>query len=342
MATNKKTAARPSTKGASFTEKYGVDDARIYKGDSDNLKIPPKGHPLFDSTSPTEFDPLIVAEIDKDGKMTTPIEVWTDADTGTLWVVDGRSRLLAVREVNRLRAKDGREEVKPLIVAFAGSEQEAATRLHVKNHHRRLPTPSQYAIGIRELRKLGWPWADCAVKLHYTEGEPEGWCKRTLPLAFCIEEVQDAVDTGKLRQSVATKFGGRALDGSEALSRKDQLELLKEMTAQKERGESAAGPKPVLPKVRARLRTALAAETDESSKLVLATLAFVDGDTSALKDYPNIGKLVIEALMPVAKEKPAKAPKEPKAAKPAKEPKAPKEKKVKKATSESQTEGAQA
>ena len=68
--TESKTSVKTSNKSTSFVQKYGVDEARIYKGNADSLQIPPPGHPLHDPTAPTKFDELRVAEIDKDGKMT--------------------------------------------------------------------------------------------------------------------------------------------------------------------------------------------------------------------------------------------------------------------------------
>lgn len=321
--TESKTPAKTSTKSTSFVQKYGVDEARIYKGNVDALEIPPPGHPLHDPTSPTKFDELRVAEIDKDGKMTTPIEFWASPDEGKLWIVDGRGRKLDINEVNRRRAKDGREEVKPLLVPFQGTEQEAVARIRTKNYHRRSPTPSGIAQDILALRNAGYPWAEVAAKLHYTEGEPEGWCKRMLPLAFCIREVQAAFDAGTLHLVKSVKFGGRAVDGSEALGKKAQLELLSEMTAEKESG--GTGPKAISNKVRSRVLTAIENATEIKSTVdknaayaIAAALRFVGGDLTAFNGFPEVSELVVGALMPVAKEP-----------KPAKEPKVPKEKKVK-------------
>lgn len=322
----KKTEKTPakSTKSTSFVQKYGVDEARIYKGNVDALEIPPPGHPLHDPTSPTKFDELRVAEIDKDGKMTTPIEFWASPDEGKLWIVDGRGRKLDIDEVNRRRAKDGREEVKPLLVPFSGTEQEAVARIRTKNYHRRSPTPSGIAQDILALRNAGYPWAEVAAKLHYTEGEPEGWCKRMLPLAFCVREVQAAFDAGVMPLVRSVKFGGRAVDGSEALGKKAQLELLAEMTAKKASGGDKK-VKPISNKVRARVQIALEETTsfkNTDDKLAAAAIAaalrFVAGDMSALNGWTEVSGIVVSALMPIAKEP-----------KPPKEPKAPKEKKVK-------------
>jgi len=165
--------------GPRFRDKYSVEEARnIYRGDTTALKIPPKGHPLYDPTSPTTFDPLRVEAIDRDGHMNDPIEVWTDPDNDTLWVLDGRGRLLDVREVNRRRADQGRDLVLPYITPYKGTETEALRRLREKNYHRRTPKFSDVAQDIRVLRKKGIPCADIAMSLHVVTTDPDNWCLR--------------------------------------------------------------------------------------------------------------------------------------------------------------------
>jgi hypothetical protein len=226
--------ARKSKTGEKFGPKYGVVAAQFYKNDPgpSRLKIPGPDHFLYDPSSPTTFDEIKVQQIDEDGQCTQVVEVWTDSDNDILWVVDGRETLQNVREANRRRAEEKRELVELRLIPFKPkaasqlAERDVVAHLAVRNFHRRLPTPSSYALNILLLRKKGWEWSKVCQFLHVTSDDPEQWCKKRLPIAHCIDEVRAAFDSGKLSLAKATKFGGRAEDGSWALSRKDQLALL--------------------------------------------------------------------------------------------------------------------
>jgi hypothetical protein len=236
------------------------------------------------------------------------VEVWTDPDANVMYVVDGRGRVLNVREVNRRRAESGREPVKMLLVPFNGDEKEAVARIHVKNNYRRAILPSATAIGIRDLRAVGWSWEDCAKKLHVTVKHAEPWARRLLPLAFCVAEVRAAFDEGELPLGMAAKFGGKAIDGSEALGKKEQLELLEEKRASKQNGEPKA--RALSSKQRERVQHALsngASQTltfnDQMIALgVVAALSFAAGDGDALNDWPAVAKIARDAMTKSKKE----------------------------------------
>lgn len=309
--------------GLKFTEKYGVESATIYKGagDLESLQIPPKDHVLFDPTAPTTYDPIRVEAIDRDGHMTSPIEVWTDPDAGILWVLDGRGRTLDVTEVNRRRAKEGREPVKPYLVPFNGDEKAAVARVREKNYHRRAPTTSGLALDLHALRKAGHSWEACARVLHVETDDAEQWGRRILPLAFCVPEVREAVDSGKLSKGAAKKFGGGAADGEKALGKKEQIALLEAMN--KEKVFSPAKPKAVPTKSRERVYAALtngaSEHLDEYNKIVAqafaAGLAFTNGDTKALKAWPDVAAVIETAMKPLVRGPKPKAEKAPKAKK---------------------------
>lgn len=290
--------------GEKFTAKYNVESATVYKGDTASLKIPPPGHPLYDATSPTTFDKLRVEAIDRDGRMTTPIEVWTDPDHDTLWVLDGRGRTHDVREVNRRRALQGRELVKPLILTFVGDEKAAIARVQEKNHHRRVPTPSGMALGLLTMRNAGHTWEACAKALHVDTPDAEQWGRRQIPLAFCEPEVRAAIDQQDLPRSFAPRFGGSALDGSKRLGRQEQLALLEELTQERSKGPKSRG---VPPWARERVKEALS--NGASNRLgqiekhissgIVAIMAWLDGDDDALNALPaGIRSLVEEASTP--------------------------------------------
>jgi len=303
------------TGGEKFTAKYGVENASIYKGNPEALKIPPVDHSLYDPTAPTTFDPIRVEAIDRDGKMTTPIEIYTDPDEGVLWVLDGRGRFLDVKEVNRRRAKEGRELVKPYIVPFPGDEKAAIARIREKNYHRRSPTQSGMALDLLALRNAGHSWDACAKILHHETDDAQQWGRKLLPLAFCVAEVRAAIDSGELPKGAVSKFGGTALDGLKALGKKEQLELLKELTETKEKKPRAQVASTVGAKSRERVAKVLSngasAELKSLDKMVAqvvaATMARIDGDTKALKPWPNVASIVEEALKPMKRGRKPKA-----------------------------------
>jgi hypothetical protein len=303
-ATSENAKVRPAKTGEKFMPKYGVELAQIYKGDPEKLCIPGPDHPLFDKTAPTTFDELRVREIDRTGKMNDPIEVWTDPDARRLWVVDGRGRTLDVREVNRRRALEGREPVKLLIINFAGDEKEAVGRIRVMNYHRRVQKPSDMAIDIHALRKSGWSWDECAAKLHVVVDGAESWAKRLLPLAFCIDEVRAAFDAGEFPRTQAHQFGGKAVDGSEALGKEEQVALLEQKRAEKLMSKEEPKQKQLAPKHRMRVSAALlngaSANLSYQDKMiaegVAAGLALAGGDGKALDKWPDLAAIAVAAM----------------------------------------------
>lgn len=298
--------SKRAKKGAKFTEKYGVEAATIYKSDPDapNLRIPPPGHVLHDPSAPTAFSENMVREMDESTKnltVTSAVEVWTDPDTGTLWVVDGRDRLLTAREVNKRRRAEKRELIAVQLVPFPGTEKEAVARIAVKNNLRRGPTVSSQGIYVRMLRDQGWPWESIAQKLNVSVDHPEKWCRLRLPLAFCEKEVRDVYDAGEFQLATAAQFGGTAPDGSKALGKKAQLELLQEKRSTREEAKSTPKVKKVTPGVRKRVAAALLnGETEnlcrkdaDAAKAIAAALIYADtGDLKALGEWPDVMKIV--------------------------------------------------
>lgn len=305
------TMATKKAGGERFTKKYGVEDGHVYKdpGTFATVRIPGPNHFLFDASAPTTFDPILVETIDRDGKMTTAIEVWTDPDDKILYVLDGRSRFLAVQEVNRRRKKEGRELVKPYLVPFAGDEKAAIGRIFEKNFHtREVRRLTPMALAVVKLRNAGYGWDACVRALHVESADPEQYCRKLIPIAYCIPEVREAIESGELPKSVASRFGGGAPDGSKALGPKEQTQLLKQMRDEKKQAsENKSDLKPVPAKARERLKAALGNGATTNLKnldkivaqAVAATIARLDGDAKALESWPNVAALVEEALAPL-------------------------------------------
>lgn len=297
------------TKSLKFTERYGVKLASVYEGNTDKLKIPPPGHPLHDPSSRTTFDPIKVKEIDEggDANANTAIEVFSDPDTSTLWIVDGRGTFLDIAEVNRVRTAEERELISPRITRFVGDEQAAARRIHVKNYHRRTPTDSAMALAIVAMRARGIGWAECASALHVETDAPEQWCRKRMMLGYCSADVRQAVDKGEFPLSIARKFAGGKIDGSEALGQKAQADLLADMRKTRERGKDDK-PKAVAPKARGRVVEALSNGKTEGllatdaivARFAAAVLRRLDGDEHAFegpfKAHAKVVKIIEEAL----------------------------------------------
>jgi hypothetical protein len=298
-------------RGLKFTEKYGVESATIYKGAAGSelaaLRIPPKNHPLYDPTAPTTFDELRVQQIDADGHMTTPIEVWTDPDKGILWVLDGRGRFLDVEEVNRRRAKEGRELVQPYIVPFRGDEKAAIARVRAKNYHRRTPTPSGMGCDILALRRAGWSWEDTARHLHVKTDDAEQWCRRLLPLAFCIPEVQAAFDAREFPLSFARKFARASVEGEDVLSKQEQLDLLARLRAERAAPKPDAKPRFRSGRVRTRVVEQLRQQESGPAQLAAAMLAWLEGDDDALAAWPELARIVKAAQKEPTQKEPESA-----------------------------------
>lgn len=293
-------------KGEKFADKYGVKAAQIYKGDISDLKIPGPDHSLYDKNSPTTYSEIRVKYIDESGRMGDPIDVWTDPDTKTLWVLDGRTRHVDVSEVNRRRKAEGREPIEIFIIPFHGSEKDAVAEMTVRNHHRRVPTPTAVAEELVRLRRYGWDWVKCAEMLQVETEDPEQWARKLIPIAYCIPKVQELIDKGELAKGLARKFGGGKLDGSEKLSQKAQAELLAEMLEAKEKAAKSPKTKYLGPKSQERLAKALGngeveklkAKDAEVAEVIAATLARLAGDAKALKAWPAVAAVVEAALAP--------------------------------------------
>ena len=300
----------PKGADVKFTAKYGVSTANIYKGNPDSMRIAPPGHKYHDATSSSEHDELLIAAIERYGLMNTPIEVLTDPDNGILWIVDGRRRWLATQEVNRRRAEQGREPVEPYITPFSRkngsrpSEAEVVARIREKNYHRRVPTVSGMAVDLIAMRDAGCTWQQCIDALHVQSVDPEQWGRKLLPLGRCEPEVRAAVDARQIPRTAARLFGGSAADGSDALGRQGQLDLLAQMIAAKttEKGSSEARPMTTAARERVVERLSNGAveklpEFEQSiARAIVAYECFTTGGIAEALDYlPEIKRLVVES-----------------------------------------------
>ena len=136
----------------------------------------------------------------------------------------------------------------------------------------------------------------------------EQWGRKLLPLAFCVEEVRAAIDSGEIPKGKAAKFGGTAPDGSKALGKKEQLALLAELRASANepgKGNKAAITGKQRERIRAVLTNGAAAKMKGAdavvAEVVAATIARLGGDAKALREWPAVDAAVTEALKPLPK-----------------------------------------
>lgn len=288
-------------RGLKFDAKYGVGQRQIYQCDPAKLVIPPPGHPLHDRDGHAAFVPRIVEEIDRDGEFAGTVTVWSDADESKLYVIDGRGTVLNVSEVNRRRVERGDEEIPINFFRFAGDLDRAVEHVRLRNFHRKRPTPSHIAREALELRRLGkTPGRICDI-LDVTPMpvDTERWFKTQIPLAWCVKEVADAIDAGKIPRGTARRFGGSKTDGSLRLGDEEQRRLLTAMLtgeedgAREKPGRKAQTPRAIRLEVASRLAnghaTHLGVDDLKIARAIAAAIRRLDGgERKALAYLPAI------------------------------------------------------
>lgn len=280
--------------GQKFTDKYDAKLDSLYKIDPDKLVIPPPGHFLHDPDGNTTFNETRVQSIDAIGRYMGAIPVYADTDTSRLYVIDGRGNVLDCREVNRRRRERGDELIEITVTRFPGTQEEAEDLVAQKNFLRKRPDLGHRAREIARFRRLGRSWSRVAAILGLDFGED--YLRAHVPLAYCIPEVCAAVDAGRISLEKAKRFGGEDIEGADALSREEQLELLNKMLNRKPRAKETQ------PRMSRAVRaaaveklTTLVKEDDGQDEAVYraalgaaAVLRYLDGDADALDAFPAI------------------------------------------------------
>lgn len=312
----KTTKAKTAPSGAKvkFTEKYGVKLASSYEADPEILYIPPPGHALHDPDGCATHDEVRVQEIDRVGRCVRVVTVWTDPDTGKLWVIAGRGNRHDVCEVNRRRRERGDDPIPIQFLRFPGDLDQAVDFVAMENFRRKRPSAVHVAREVLRYHRLGRPWKRIAELLQLDD-EDEKMLKRRVPIAYCQPEVVAAIEAREVPLRKARLFGGRAMDGSQALGRDDQLKLLKEMRedkAAKKEARKGAEARPASPGkarvatriVRTRVAEHLAngrvnhlpSELLPFARAIAAYERFMAGDRGALDYLPAIRQIVEEVV----------------------------------------------
>lgn len=295
--------------GEKFVDKYSTDAFQIktyqaYEAPPEALVIPPKTHPLYDLDGNITFDERMVQEIDNDGHLTHAVTVWSDPDRRQLIIVDGRGCVLCVHEVNRRRAERGDAPIQVRFFRLDCDLDRAIEHVTIRNFHRKRPSLGHYGREVAKLFRLGKSWSKIAELLHLDPTSAEGGeirLKRLLHLSYCVPEVVEAIEDGRISLRSVRDFTGDNLDGSERLSEEEQLQVLADKIARapKERnGLSAADKKRVAAALTSAEVESIKSVADrEAARVAAAVLARMSGDAKALSAWPELAMLINAALV---------------------------------------------
>lgn len=302
-----KVEKKARVRGPSTEERYGVERYQSYTSAPENpkLQVPPKGNDLYAIKGHTTFDPLMVEEIDRDGPLArVTLMVWSDPDSGTLWIIEGRGNYFNALEVNRRRRERGDKTIVVFISNLPVSRERAVEYVRLMNHHREQVRLGLIASDAFVLWKRGTSFERIAEILHITDSERanEKWIRKAISLQHAIPEVVAAVEKGYVSLTKARRFGGKDLEGKERLSAAEQKKLLAEMLDKKGHRTVTSVPTPA----RRRFASVLSEDTIDSfedpkartaARVLERALVFLDtGDMSALDAWPELQALATKVL----------------------------------------------
>lgn len=196
---------------------------KTFHMDPEALKIAGPGHFLHDPTSPTKPSESLVQKIEAVG--------WFGVATVTkledeVFVLLGRERTLAMREVNRRRIERGEQPLTMEVQYRPCPEPAAAVRMMIaENKGRRQITQAVDAAYARLLATQGLIPAQIATELGCSEATVRNHLKLAEQPAFVLEAVQ----RGEISVGMA-----RSLEGTQA----EKRELIAEARA---KGGAGAG-----------------------------------------------------------------------------------------------------
>jgi|SRR5579884_2863622 len=290
----------------SSVEAYGAKSE--FKGlyfDPEDIKLvtDPK-HPLFDKRAVKPIDAAFVANLKKYGVL-EPVIVWKDNDTGDVFAVAGRRRVLGAREANKQIKKEGGEPWRIPAIPKQGDASKLMAMMVIENEIREADRPTEVADKLARWMELGNSEEEAAVLI----GKSVSTVKNYLRLRECTSRVRNAFDSGKIKVTVLYELA--KLHPAEQNARLDQiLADTGESDASDEAPESGAKPKKrtkngkkaratasgVTPMRGKRELTKAIKEIDEggwrdftpnSRKVIAATINWVLGDDKALDEFAS-------------------------------------------------------
>jgi ParB family chromosome partitioning protein len=189
--------------------------------------ITDKAHKLYDPRVELAVPEELIASIAYKG-VVEPIIVWKDPETGHSCVVDGRQRVKAAREANKLLKKRGEAPKLVKAVVVSGTAVAVMGTMVVANEGRTQPTATQRSKLAERLMVDGYDEEQVATLLHCSKAA----LKNYLALAGCVSAVRQAVESERVPPTVAYK-----LSKLEPEEQRKQLEkMLKAAPGPKKRG----------------------------------------------------------------------------------------------------------
>jgi ParB family transcriptional regulator, chromosome partitioning protein len=170
--------------------------------DPDKLKlITNKKHHLYDPRVENAPDDGLIASIKYRG-VVEPVIVWKDPETGDTCVVDGRQRVKAAREANKLLKKEGQPIKHVKAIVERGDPKALMGVMVIANEGRTAVTALERAHLAQRLMDQGYTEDIVAILLHTS---PSG-LKNHLALLDCTSDVKNAVEKQLLPATQAYKL----------------------------------------------------------------------------------------------------------------------------------------
>lgn len=163
----------------------------------DLMIIDDPGHPRYDPRVKLDVDPDLVASINQLG-IIQPVTV-TKGEDGRAWVVSGRRRVIAAREVNRHR--NGIKVQVPCVVRV-GEDMDLLAASIAENELRLNDPPLEKARKAARLLNQGYTEEQTAVTFGVSVTALKGW----LDLLSAPAAVRSAVDAGQISAAAAKQI----------------------------------------------------------------------------------------------------------------------------------------
>lgn len=176
---------------------------KTFKVDPDSILIPPPGHFLHDPTSPTTASPALVRKIESVGWFGVATVTKLDSE---VYVLLGRDRTLAVREVNRKRGAAGEPPITIEVQYRTCPDAATAVRMMIaENKGRRTMTQATDARYALMLKDSGLTLEMVAEELEVSVATIRGYLKLADQPAFVLAAVtKGEISVAKARQLVGT------------------------------------------------------------------------------------------------------------------------------------------
>jgi ParB family transcriptional regulator, chromosome partitioning protein len=170
--------------------------------DPDKLKlITNKKHFLYDPRVENALEETLIASVKFRG-VVEPIIVWKDPETGDTCVVDGRQRVKAAREANKLLKKEGKPIKLVKAIVERGDPKALMGVMVIANEGRTAVSALERAHLAQRLLEQGYTEDIVAVLLHVSSSG----LKNHLALLDCTSDVKNAVEKQLLPATQAYKL----------------------------------------------------------------------------------------------------------------------------------------